>query len=132
MNLYHDPAACARPMCSLCRSHGEGYARGKDAAYSEIRARLTDDTHAPDCGCEPCLIVRAARSSGPARLRVRVLDEFKPPQAAPRYAPVEKLCGDCLAPFIAPPSDPDSEQCDIHRTFSRGSPRPFAAPREAM
>ena len=129
MYTHHD--LCQRENCPRCDAYGAGYARGKLAAYAEVRARLNDNTHAPDCGCEPCLIVRAARSSGPARLRVRVLDEFKPPPATPRYAPVEKLCGDCLAPFIAPPSDPESEQCDLHRAFSRGAPRPFAAPREA-
>ena len=121
MTLYHDPTICDRPMCSLCRSHEEGYTRGKLAAYAEVRARLTDDTHAQDCGCEPCLLIRAARSSSPARKRFRVLDELKPPQAAPRYVPAEKLCSDCEYPFIAPPSDPHSEQCDIHRAF--GLPR---------
>ena len=122
MTLYHDPSICDRPMCSLCRSHEEGYTRGKLAAYAEVHARLTDDTHAQSCGCEPCIIVRAARSSGPARLRVRVLDEFKPPQAAPRYAPVEKLCAACEHPFIVPVDDPDTERRDLHRAFDR--PRP--------
>ena len=122
MTLYHDPTICDRPMCSLCRSHEEGYARGKLAAFGEIRARLTDDTHAVDCGCEPCLLIRAARSSGPARLRVRVLDELKPPQAAPRYVPAEKLCADCELAFTVPVDDPDTEQCDLHRAFDR--PRP--------
>lgn len=111
MNLYHDPGECAHPMCSLCRSHGEGYARGKDAAYSEIRARLTDTSHAPDCGDEACLIIRAARSSGPARRRVRVRESAVTPDDEPEdtiAAPetgssvtVEKICADCKYPFIA-------------------------------
>ena len=132
MNLYHDPTICDRAMCSLCRSHEEGYARGKLAAYAEVRARLTDDTHAPDCGCEPCLLIRAARSSGPARRRVRVASEFLPDPASkpdvlpesmrPRYMPVDKLCLTCEYPFITPPTNPSTEQCDLHRAFE--SPRP--------
>lgn len=122
MTLHHDPAICDRPMCSQCRSHEEGYTRGKLAAYAEVRARLTDDTHAQSCGCEPCLLIRAARSSGPAHKRVRVLDELKPAPATPRYVPAEKLCADCGLAFIVPVDYPDTEQCDIHRAFDR--PRP--------
>ena len=129
MVIHHEfhPDLCERDNCSLCDAYGAGYNRGKLAAFGEVRARLRDDTHAPDCGCEPCLLIRTARSSGPAHKRYRVLDELKPPQAAPRYAPVEKLCSDCEYPFIAPPSDPHSEQCDIHRPLGR--PRQFSEPR---
>ena len=54
----HDPALCLKTACDLCDVYAEGYSRGKDAAYSEIQARLCSGHHGDDCGCRPCLIVR--------------------------------------------------------------------------
>ena len=40
----HDPALCLKTACDLCDVYAEGYSRGKDAAYSEIQARLCSGT----------------------------------------------------------------------------------------
>ena len=37
-------------------AYGRGYAHGKEACHSELRAW---SPHAPRCGCEPCLTVAA-------------------------------------------------------------------------
>ncbi len=127
---YH-PDLCERDNCSLCDAYGAGYFKGKLAAYTEVRARLRDDTHAPDCGCEPCLLIRAARSSGPAHRRVRVKPILTPPPPAqPVSEPLERLCVDCDHPFLTPRANPDVQQCEFHREFSR--PRKFSEPREAL
>ena len=51
------------PVCDCpkpCACYAEGYAAGKDKAYFEMEMALQDDTHAVGCGCQPCLIKRAA------------------------------------------------------------------------
>ena len=40
----------------------EGWARGKEQAWQEIRSRLRGVPHAPDCQCSPCLIISEVRS----------------------------------------------------------------------
>ena len=51
-----------RPVCDCpepCACYAEGYAAGKDKAFFEIEMALQDDTHAPGCGCQPCLVKRS-------------------------------------------------------------------------
>ena len=46
-----------RPLCDCpepCGCYAVGYAAGKDKAYFEIEMSLHDDTHAANCGCQPC------------------------------------------------------------------------------
>lgn len=54
----HDPARCAQAHCVECEAYGAGYARGKQAAYVDVRAVLDGLHHAPGCGCEPCRLIR--------------------------------------------------------------------------
>ena len=45
-------------------SYGVGYAEGKRAAYLDILGRIEDaGGHAADCGCLPCLTLRAVRGA---------------------------------------------------------------------
>ena len=123
MAVYHDPETCELEPCPLCSAYEKGYSRGKGAAYAEIRARLNYTTHTTDCGCEPCLIIRSAGARRPLRVRVASSEVLPDPASAPpQYEPVEKRCKDCSQQFITPPSNPRTEQCGLHRAFSR--PRP--------
>ena len=50
-----------RPLCDCpepCGCYAEGYAAGKDKAFFEMEMALQDDTHAADCGCQPCRVKR--------------------------------------------------------------------------
>ena len=40
--------------------HGSGWADGKTKAMQEILNTL-ERRHDPDCGCRPCLVIRACR-----------------------------------------------------------------------
>ena len=71
VDAEHPVCDCPEP----CGCYAEGYAAGKAKAYFEMEMALQDDTHAGDCGCQPCLIKRAClqkvitlmsrKSSGP-------------------------------------------------------------------
>ena len=56
--MTHDPALCDRHSCTRCDAYGDGYARGKEKAYFEVRAVLDGLDHARGCGCEPCKLIR--------------------------------------------------------------------------
>ena len=46
-----------RRLCDClepCGCYAEGYAAGKDKTFFEMEMALQDDTHAADCGCQPC------------------------------------------------------------------------------
>ena len=58
--MSHDPALCDRAVCPECDAYGDGYAAGKAKSYEEIEAVLSSD-HTPDCGCQPCLVVKVSR-----------------------------------------------------------------------
>ncbi len=49
------PCDCPEP----CGCYAEGYAAGKDRAYSFVLASLEGPPHAEDCGCQPCQVKRA-------------------------------------------------------------------------
>ena len=58
---YNDKGA--RPSatgyaCQHNRCYAAGYAAGKEKAHFETRM-VPFDNHAHDCGCEPCITVRA-------------------------------------------------------------------------
>ena len=51
-----------RPLCDCpepCGCYAEGYAAGKDKAFSEMEMAPQDDTHAAACGYEPCRVKTA-------------------------------------------------------------------------
>ena len=50
------PGGCGDAMSCFC--HGVGYVAGKDKAHFEVR-NVLERNHAGDCGCEPCITVRA-------------------------------------------------------------------------
>ena len=41
--------------------HGSGWTDGKTKAMQEILNMLEGRRHDPDCGCRPCLVIRACR-----------------------------------------------------------------------
>ena len=50
-----------RRLCDClepCGCYAEGYAAGKDKTFFEMEMALQDDTHAADCGCQPCQVKR--------------------------------------------------------------------------
>ena len=55
--MTHEVAGCQIEGCDLCAAYGQGYAAGKDAAYSEVMGVLFVG-HARGCGCAPCTVVR--------------------------------------------------------------------------
>ena len=56
----HDYAGCQLEACALCDAYGDGYTHGKDNARFEVYT-IIDAPHAPDCGCEPCRVIRRVR-----------------------------------------------------------------------
>ena len=57
----HEPALCTLSSCQRCDDYGEGYASGKSKAYHDVE--MEGGTHAYECGCEPCRIVRGILAS---------------------------------------------------------------------
>ena len=57
-NESHDYAGCKDASCQRCFDYGDGYATGKEKAYSEVRA-VVGNVHSQPCGCSPCAAVRS-------------------------------------------------------------------------
>ena len=54
--------SAGRQVCDCpepCGCYAEGYAAGKDKAYSEVLANLDGPPQTEDCGCRPCQVKRA-------------------------------------------------------------------------
>ena len=50
-------AACEDPVCQRCDDCSAGYVDGKSKALFEVSTQTAD--HVTDCGCGPCLAVKA-------------------------------------------------------------------------
>ena len=57
MDVAQCPGGCGEEYGS-CDCYAAGYSHGKDKAHFEIR-EMTVDHDWRDCGCEPCITVRA-------------------------------------------------------------------------
>lgn len=51
-----------------CGCYGMGYADGKSKAFAEIIEVASAGNHALDCGCQPCVTIRAVLDALPLSL----------------------------------------------------------------
>ena len=56
MTSHYD--TCTDPLCVRCDAYGDGYSRGKEKAFWEVRTWHPKE-HAPSCGCNPCMAARS-------------------------------------------------------------------------
>ena len=99
--MRHDPALCTLNVCGRCDAYGDGYSRGKSKSYQEIKAVLLNP-HGPDCGCQPCLVVKSVvepplAAPGPPRAPP------KGPSPSPKHGKddSQRLCGHSDRGYIA-------------------------------
>ena len=62
---YPAPQVCDH--AEACGCYCEGYAAGKDKTHSEVRSIAAEGNHAPGCGCEPCVTIRAVLAAYASR-----------------------------------------------------------------
>ena len=53
----------AAPDLSAHPAFRQGYARGKEAGFADIR-RVLENPHQSGCGCNPCAVIREVRGDG--------------------------------------------------------------------